>query len=670
MPSKMTDEDIIRVITSGTKVSVGYGGSKLATEREKILNYRDGTLPKRTGPNDASYVSRDVDEGIASMTAQLLEVFAANKRPVVFDPGPKEGRESANLRTEVVTDVIFSQNPGFQILQETLDDSLSGRVSVVKAWWETKHEFEEYDLSDATFQSIQQYLATTPHSEIKEVEQYDPEDGDTANPGDLKRVRFSIRKDRSQVRIAVIPPEEFGISARAVTLDDAEVVFHKQRKSLSELRGLGFKESLLDECTEDNRNWMDTEPEVSARFAPVDDSTFGSYLDTGDAKKTCLLYESYATLDVEGTGHATRWKIMSVGQTLLHKEKVTRIDMAPFVPLPRSHSFWGSSFGLQLIPIQNAKTYLMRSTINHAIVTNNPMKMVVKGAVMNPRELLENKFGGIVNVTRPDGIIPLPQSGLNPFIFQALAALNATKEETTGISALSQGLDKDAISKQNSGDMVHELISVSQLRQKVIARNFAETFLRGLYTMVYKLVVENESEERLIHIAGAWEAVDFTTWSPDCRLSVSFCLGYGEPEKEVAKWANLHKFLGADPTLAPNYGPDQKYAVIRAGLEAMGIRDVDTYWLPMDKVVPPPPDPMIAADLDVKKADAEVKRANAKAAVANLEVKQAMHMTRAQIDEAKLQHTIAMDGAELELQRQIASHATTTDARAIVNVKG
>ena len=325
---------------------------------------------------------------------------------------------------------------------------------------------------------------------------------------------------------------------------------------------------------------------------------------------------------------------------------------------------------MQLVPIQNAKTYLMRSTLNHAIITNNPRIMVVKGALLNPRELTENKFGGIVNVTRPDGLIPLPQASLNPFIFQAIAMLQSSKETITGISGLSQGLDKDAISKQNSGDMVHELITVSQIRQKIIARNFAENFLRDIYSKVHELVAENEDRAKILRVAGKWAEVDFTQWPEDTLMSVSFSLGYGEQEKEVTKWANLHKYLGSDPSLAANYGPAQKYAVIRAGIEAMGVRDVDTYFLPPDKAQPPPPDPMELAKVDALKADAEVKRATAQAALQGVQVKQQMHETKAAIDEAKLQHLVAVDAAELELQRQVASHAATNDARAIISTKG
>ena len=84
----------------------------------------------------------------------------------------------------------------------------------------------------------------------------------------------------------------------------------------------------------------------------------------------------------------------------------------------------------------------------------------------------------IVTMNRPDAIAPLDQAPLNPFIFQTRQILGDDKEQITGISALSQGLSKDVISSQNSADMVQQMVSVSQTRQKIIARNFAASASR------------------------------------------------------------------------------------------------------------------------------------------------------------------------------------------------
>ena len=159
-----------------------------------------------------------------------------------------------------------------------------------------------------------------------------------------------------------------------------------------------------------------------------------------------------------------------------------------FCPLPVPHSFYGSNFGKRVIDIQNARSILTRSILDHAIISNNPRYIVTKGGLVNPRELMTNKIGGLVNVTRPDAIQPLPQASLNPFVFQTLNVLQDNLENTTGVSSLSQGLNKDAVSKQNSAAMVEQLANLSMQRQKIIARNFANQFVRPLFEKIYRLI--------------------------------------------------------------------------------------------------------------------------------------------------------------------------------------
>ena len=98
-------------------------------------------------------------------------------------------------------------------------------------------------------------------------------------------------------------------------------------------------------------------------------------------------------------------------------------------------------------------------------------------------------------MSRSDGIAPMPQAPLNPFVFQTIQMLDEDKEDNTGVSRLSQGLNKDAISKQNSAAMVEQLATMSQQRQKIIARCFANNFVKPLFYEIYRLCVENETEQ-------------------------------------------------------------------------------------------------------------------------------------------------------------------------------
>jgi hypothetical protein len=298
------------------------------------------------------------------------------------------------------------------------------------------------------------------------------------------------------------------------------------------------------------------------------------------------------------------------------------------------------------------------------MVTNNPRMQVVKGAVMNPKELTENRFGGIVNVTRPNGIIPIEQAPLNPFVFQTIQQLKSDKEEKIGISDLSQGLDKNAVSKQNSQDMIHELITVSQLRQKIVARNFA-AFLTDLYMEIYRLVLENESREKIVQIAGGWQPVDFSAWPEDTTMSQSFALGYGEPEREAAKWANVGKALLSIPSLAQWFTPQQQYFVAKRGIEELVGPEIDQVLLPFNQPQQPPPNPMQQAEIAMKQADAQAKQSSAQAATMAQQNESKKLDQQFQLEMARLALESRKLDAELQLKQDTLAHKVTVDAAEI-----
>jgi hypothetical protein len=231
----------------------------------------------------------------------------------------------------------------------------------------------------------------------------------------------------------------------------------------------------------------------------------------------------------------------------------------------------------------------------------------------------------------------MPQTGLNPFVFQTIQLLDQQKQESTSISSLSQGLNHDAISKQNSSDMVHELITVSQLRQKIIARNFAEGFLRDLYTEVYLLVLENEKREKIEEVSGQWIKIDPSQWPETAKCSVKFTLGYGEADKEAQRWVGVGKIMSQDPLLAQWYTPDQHYFVQSQALEAAGFKDISQILLPHDQPKQPPPNPMQQAEIAMKQADAAAKNAQAQATAAASQLAMAKLNSEHQIAMAKLQ---------------------------------
>ena len=401
---------------------------------------------------------------------------------------------------------------------------------------------------------------------------------------------IGVATDTSQVAIESLPPEEFIVEAQCKSLEDSNFIAHRTRKTLSELREMyPDKEKELDSIGDHEDVEMETDEEILARYEGVDMGRgFGSH-GYQDQVRHIMVYEAYIMLDTEGEGIAKLHRIVKAGNVILDKEQVDRRPFIVFCPLPIHHSFYGSNFADKLCAPRTQELY-SHSILEHATITNNPRYMVVKGGLTNPRELIDNRVGGLVNVSRPDAISPMPQAPLNPFVFQTLQQLDQDLEDNTGVSRLSQGLNKDAINKQNSTAMVEQLATMSQQRQKVIARHFA-SFVKHLFHEIYRLVVENEDQNKVIEIAGGYVQVNPQSWKEKRDVVVELKLGYGEAEREAQKRLSLHSLFSQDPTLQPMYSMENRYALMKSILEQQGILNVEEYLTPPQMLPPPQPNP-------------------------------------------------------------------------------
>ncbi len=648
---KLSDNNIVALVDDQVGLSVGYADSELSTERAKIIDYYNGTLPKPVHDGNSKYVSLDVYDAVESLKAALLETFSSGNKTVRFAPQNADDVEKANICTEYTDYVVNRQNDNYTVMSNAIHDGLIARAGVVKVFWEESVDYDYEDFEDITEGELDMLLA---QDNVELVES-------TTDSLGLISGTISIEQDTSRVVIENIAPEEFLIECQAKSLDDINFCAHRTKKTISELRLEGYSEKLINKIGEHSDVDMETEPELLARFDNV-----GNFRNTKgdgyqDQVRSVMVYEAYIMLDVEATGVAELYRVVKAGNVLLEKEKVDRKPFITFVPLPVPHSFYGNNFADKVTATQNARTVLTRSILDHAMVTNNPRYTVVKGGLTNPRELIDNRVGGIVNTTRPDAISPMLQAPLNPFIFQTIQMLDEDKEDTTGVSKLSQGLNKDALSKQNSAAMVEQLATMSQQRQKIIARNFATQFVKPLYQEVYQLVCENEEQERIVELSGKYVACDPRSWKEKRDVVIELNLGYGEQERESQKYMAMHQHFANDPTLSKMYQPQNQYQLMAKVMELSGIKDVASYLTNPEQMPPEQPDP--AQQLEMQMAQKQIELQERQTAVAEMKAKldaQVQQMKLA-LEKAKTENQHAIQSDNMDLKEEQLAHKKRID---------
>lgn len=619
-PALLSESAILTKVVQKTKGASGWYDSKLSKERARVLDYYEGRLPRRQSEGNSSYVSNDVYDAVEAAKSNLIEVFSGGEDIAQFDPDTDMDVAQCKIATEYCRHIIFRENHGEAVFNDVIHDGLTARVGVAKVYWDKKFKYEDSEFDGLQYDEAMA-LASQP-----DVDEFDGEDqGDGSFKGTLTR-----KKDVSRIVFEALAPEEFLIEARAKNLKSAKFKSHRTSKTRAELLEMDLDPDKVERCATDNER-LDWTPEQQSRNEPVD--TYGALNDPIQPELEAItLYDSYVNMVIDKAKGACLYRVLHTVDVLFEYEEVDCDPFKVYVPLPVPHIFYGNNFASKVIKTQNARTVLARAILDHTAMTTNPRWAVVKGGLLNPKEMLDNRQGGLVNVRTEGAVTALQVPNMNPFVFELDQKIQQDNEKSTGISSLSQGLNKDAISSQNSQGLMEGLVTLSQQRQKTAARNFV-LFFTEVMLEVMRLVSMYEKKQKIIQVAGNWVPVDPRYWTERKGCTVSMHLGYGEKDRAVQKRVEFYKLVEGSPRLSRFMTDQNAYDLVHDTAKLSGIPNVTQYITTPDKVPPPQPDPLKVKELEIKD----------KAASAT--------MLQAQAAGAKVQRSALHDAQNVELKR-------------------
>jgi hypothetical protein len=156
--------------------------------------------------------------------------------------------------------------------------------------------------------------------------------------------------------------------------------------------------------------------------------------------------------------------------------------------------------------------------------------------------------------------------------------------------------------------MVENLVGLSQQREKIIARNFANGFIKPLYLEVYRLVLANEKKPKIARLAGNFVEVDPQDWTDEVTCTVELKLGYDEQAAEAQKYMGLHTSLSAvDGGSGRLYSEANKYALMATALDKTGIKQFAQFITDPKTLPPVQPDPMKAKQMELEERQIAVQ---------------------------------------------------------------
>ncbi len=540
----MSKNDIQTILKQEIDQSLSYMGGELAHSRKKAMEYY---LSKPFGnevEGRSQVVSSDVADTIEWILPSLLKIFTSSDKVVRFDPVGAEDEAVADQATDYVNHIFQKDNPGFVILYTWFKDALLQKNGFVKYYWQKKK-----DISKETFKALSEdayalllaeveansdlKIKSRKANKIKEKEdESNSKDKESKNISATYDVVVERHIEKSRICVKNVSPEEFLIHPDAKTIDDAAFVAHRLERSISDLIASGYDRKTVEALSDDDGLHFNEERQARRLF---DDTPLH---ERSDNTRKVPVYECYIRLDEDGDGIAELRKVTVAGAELevLDNEEVDFIPFASLSPVLIPHQFYGLSIADLVMDLQLIKSTVMRQVIDNMYLTNNNRHVVVDGQV-NLDDLMTSRPGGVVRVKNPAAIQALNAQSMPEKAFGLLQYIDGVREERTGVTKNMQGMDTNTLNKTASG--INQIMTAAQQRIELIARVFAETGVKDLFSNLLKLVVKYQDQPRMIRLRNEWVPMDGSQFDPDMDVSVSVGLGTGNKDQSLAHLQNI-----------------------------------------------------------------------------------------------------------------------------------
>jgi hypothetical protein len=429
----------------------------------------------------------------------------------------------------------------------------------------------------------------------------------------LHDVTVVSTKKLSQARVMGVPPEEWGIERGARSISECNYCFHEiVTKTQSQLIDEGFDEDQVMGLEDYTGN---TEVETLSR------DTVGEHFNTvsassNKAARLVKVTEHYIRMDYEGNGRACLYQVVTAGTQgdILKKDgkpAITPFDAIPFAatcPVPQPHRFFGRSIAELVMDIQRVKTALVRGMLDNLYLHNNP-RVEVAEANAGPNtldDLLVSRPGGVVRTKTPGGLNWQVVPDITASVYPALEYMDATREQRTGLSQQSQGLDANALQNQ-SATAVAQVFSASQMRTKLIARIIAEG-VKDMFSLLHGTIRKHGQQAQTVRLRNKWVDIDPRQWKTRNDMTINVGLGNGGKAQQFAQTmaiANVQKEMLAGGK-ANLVGDKELYNTASELVRIMGHKNPDKFFNDpaakdpqtgqlLHPPVQPPPDPKVLA---------------------------------------------------------------------------
>ena len=627
----MNEHDFQSVVSAEIEDAVTYIDTDLSPIRAQATAYYRGDPFGNEEEGNSRVVATEVRDTVNAMLPSIMRVFFSSERVVEFMPRGPEDVKAAEQASDYSNYVLNQDNPGFMVLYGTFKDSLVRKCGIVKTWWakNTTVRTEKYTgLDEGTVMMLQQ----EPGAVVTVITQYD--DPDVAEPQltmdpmtgqpvmmpipQMFDVEVKRTIEEGKICVEGVPPEEFLIDRNARDIESAAFVGHRKMATVAELLEMGYDEDLIME----NISTTDFEYNDEYLRRRPTTTTMGSLNESHNpAMQRALYVEGYMRVDYDGDGIPELRKVCCLGEgyTIVNNEPADLVGFADFPcdPEPHTSPLEANSVFDFTKDLQEIKSDILRNTLDSLAQSIHPRTAVVEGQV-NMDDVLNNETGAIIRMRAPGMVMPLAQPFVGQAAFPMLEYMDSIKEERTGMSRASMGLNADALQSTTKA-AVSATVSANQMRIELTTRILAEG-MKKLFKLILQLSVKHQDKPRMVRMRNEWVQIDPRSWDATMDVAINVGMGTGDTEQKMQMLgmiaAKQEQALMQMGPMNPLVTPAQYANTLRKMVELSGFKDASQFFnaIPADYMPPqsqepakPSPEEMLA-QVQVQSIQADIQK--------------------------------------------------------------
>jgi len=615
----------------------------------------------------------DVQTAIDHMTQSILRTFTSGDRVIEFEAEDEGDEQSAVDATAAVDYYFMRKQDGYRTLYDVLNDGLLRKMGVFKAVAEKR----ERVIREEVIITVEALGMLPDDTEIEDV----TENGDGTARATLKTVRVETCFTGHAV-----PLNEFRFSPRAKHEDTANYVAHIAALTRGELVEMGFDRAQVYDLPRFNDTDLENYESNNLDFYDNEE--------TSPAVEYVELCEEYARIDVDGDGIAERVKVFRCGGDILRYQGAPIVDpetgeqaldgfgepmfeegelavetvdyqpFAVFTPFPRPHKMVGYSLADKVMDIQYLRSMVARQMNDGMAFSNLPRPIVAEDGSTDETldDILNPIPGAPIRVRSQGAVVPL-QNSFN--VGQSLSVLEwatGEGEKRTGITAMNQGLDADAINKTATGTAL--MMASGQQMEEAIAKQMAEAFGR-LAIKIYRMMRE-DGYPFVIRVDGKARQVDPSQWPDKMHVRARVGLGTGSKDKRIQARMALYPALtqAMSEGLA---GPEHAFKWLDGVARDTGIGQGDDFMFTPDQMAEKQAMEGPEVDPEVMKVQEEAALKREQAAF-DAELRVFEMERRMELEAAKIAGNLDLAQFKAETEARLAVMKAQIEARLKVNM--